>query len=290
MATNVGLMATMSATIRGNESTEWDSDSEADETSSDSEASPIDAYLSLQDTPLLDGDRVREVQVIEELRFLPSQEPRTSHALPGSCCSPYPIGPVKLRLLMLRTKQPDGFYDVFIILCIRKGVTIGNLKATFARRPIMSPNPRFSLSLYCSSIFDDEGKLRPELIKDFETLRSRVWGLELEVGDGMYINMIHVQDRWEGLGIGKKMIDLTLEWAKRSDVRHVFVFPLSHGHRERRARDGQIDLGIGYFRQHGFRRVGSLPYFCYSMDPANPSHLIAPGDDYDPPEGTEGTW
>lgn len=261
--------------LEGNDNQE-DGDTPPYSEDEDSERSEVSQYTFA--IPFGQGEKILEEFEKEEYDFAPRQEPRTDHDLPESRCSLVPIGPIQIRLARMKTELYDEAYDTIVITCIREGETIGCLKAFIARRN--TPSPVFSNHL--QSIFEENNRLQPSLLVDAEEKGSGIWGAELDTGDCMFIDNIGVLDWWEGLGIGKKMANIALEKAQKLGISWVFTFPHSWDHRERRARRGRLDLAVGYWRSLGFRRVGVLTDFCYSVDPAHPSRSMAPEDDFDP--------
>lgn len=180
---------------------------------------------------------------IAESDFMPRQIPRTDNYIPEARNSPFPIGPVRMRLSIVKVAMESEIRDVLVVTCSRQGEVIGSLKAIFARRDPISPVFSEQLQL----VYTPESKLRRELIDDPTMSGSGVWGTELDVGDCLFIDLTGVLDYWEGLGIGKHMASLCIAKAKDLGIRWIFAYPHSWDHRERR-REGQLDLAVGYWR------------------------------------------
>ncbi|KAK0637057.1 hypothetical protein B0T17DRAFT_520562 [Bombardia bombarda] len=143
-------------------------------------------------------------------------------------------------------------------------------------------------------LFDRYGRLRREYYEHEIRNGTGVWGAELDQGDILLIEEIHVDKDWRRRGLGAKVVKAVLDEA-RTESFAGFVALVTPGalrddldpysERDDFNADALVQAGIAevFWRSLGFRRVGTSSWFAFTDDPDHPSrHLDASEDWQDP--------
>jgi ribosomal protein S18 acetylase RimI-like enzyme len=156
--------------------------------------------------------------------------------------------------------------------------------------------PSRDTSMLAFELFDRYGRLKNEFKEHPIRKGSGVWNKELDSGDILLIEYLHIHKQYRHRGLGKKVVTAMLE-RTREKTQHFFAiaWPTLLNTREMRAEmDGKTDaendaifqheqdISIRFFRSMGFRRIGSTHWFGLASDPNHPSQLLAARDDYNP--------
>ncbi|GKZ40101.1 hypothetical protein AbraIFM66950_002337 [Aspergillus brasiliensis] len=147
-------------------------------------------------------------------------------------------------------------------------------------------------------LFDRFGCLQAQYKSHPVKKGSGVWGDELNDGDILLISDLTVSATHRRRKIGSKLVAAILDLAsKKSESFHCFAYPgvlesevrrqtsksTSAVHEVTTIRRQIADVALSFFRQLGFRRVGSSRWLAYSPDGQHPSRLLEADQDFDLP-------
>lgn len=157
--------------------------------------------------------------------------------------------------------------------------------------------PTAETSKLAFNLFDRYGRLRTEFKTHPIKKGSGIWQNELDMGDLLLIEYLHVQSLYRRRGLGSKVFTEMFEKARKKTNRRFFAF-VRPGYLVRES-DAEMENLIGkereaflrqaediarqFWRSLGFRRIGSSFWFGLASDPDHSCHGLLESDDYDPP-------
>lgn len=182
--------------------------------------------------------------------------------------------------------------------------TIGSCNGKLIRRDEIQhifydemEEPTTETSTLAFNLFDRYGRLRTEFKTHPIKKGSGIWQNELDKGDLLFIEYLHVQSLYRHRGLGSKVFTDMFEKARKKTDRHFFAL-VQPGYlvRESEAEMGNLtgkereaflrqaeDIAHQFWRSLGFRRIGSSFWFGLASDPNHSCHGLLATDDYDPP-------
>ncbi|RYC61568.1 hypothetical protein CHU98_g4642 [Xylaria longipes] len=152
-------------------------------------------------------------------------------------------------------------------------------------------------SLLAFELFDRYGRLNREYGEHEIRKGSGVWGKELDHGDILMIENIHIEPLWRRQGVGAKLVSAVLDKAQH-ESRDFFAFvnPM-HLTQETVRNDEKLDSGticeqsenfMHFFRSLGFRRVGTSGWLAFTDNDSHPSRHLDKAQDWDAPVQLKG--
>ncbi|KAF8879186.1 hypothetical protein CPB84DRAFT_1828452 [Gymnopilus junonius] len=133
-------------------------------------------------------------------------------------------------------------------------------------------------------LFDAEGNIRSWLVDGGPRSGSGCWGVELSVGDMVYVEDLEVKEEFRKQGVGSWLLRKLLTEDHIGYKGHAYVWPTPNARIEDKLEwFRQRDAIVAFYRKNGFRRVGLTPFFAYSPDPSHPSRNLSAAADPDPP-------
>ncbi|KAL9051411.1 MAG: hypothetical protein Q9162_006018 [Coniocarpon cinnabarinum] len=127
---------------------------------------------------------------------------------------------------------------------------------------------------------------------------SQVWGYELNDGDFLLIEGIHVNNPHQRQGIARKLIEIALAETSRKDVKLRFAIAradvptseIPYDMSEKEKDDlyaSNYNRNIRLLRNAGFRMIGASGWLAWAVNKGHRSHQIPADHDYDAPKDTE---
>ncbi|CAA7262588.1 unnamed protein product [Cyclocybe aegerita] len=135
------------------------------------------------------------------------------------------------------------------------------------------------------TLFDKDSNVRPWLV-DGGGARSGsgCWGMELSVGDMLYIKDLNVKEEFRRRGVGSYLLQKLLESPHMGYRGHAFCWPTPIGFRGDKAEWARLQAAItAFYRKNGFRRIGLTSFLAYSPDPSHPSRTLDAASDPETP-------
>ncbi len=152
-------------------------------------------------------------------------------------------------------------------------------------------------SLLAFELFDRYGRLNREYGEHEIRKGSGIWGKELDHGDILIIENIHIEPLWRRQGVGAKLVSAVLDKARHeSNGFFAFVNPM-HLTQETTRNDEKPDSGTiceqsenfkHFFRSLGFRRVGTSGWLAFTDNDSHPSRHLDKAQDWDAPVQLKG--
>ncbi|KAG6906119.1 hypothetical protein DXG01_015842 [Tephrocybe rancida] len=134
-----------------------------------------------------------------------------------------------------------------------------------------------------SSLFNDNGRLKPGVLDGVVHRGTGVWGNELNQGEIVFILEMDVKEQFQSQGLGTAMLSKLLATQRVQVADNVMCWPCPTGKAVNGISCSEYDAlknrQISFFRKNGFRRIGHTPFFGYSPNPTHPSHMIAAAAD-----------
>ncbi|KAF2501208.1 hypothetical protein BU16DRAFT_449914 [Lophium mytilinum] len=190
--------------------------------------------------------------------------------------------------------SPDGLETTTIGQCSGELISRPAIRHIFHEE---MDGPSTEISSLGFGLFDRYGRLKPEFKTHSVKKGSGVWQDELDSGDILLINVLHVKLSHRRRGLGRKMFVELFEKARKKTVGSFFAI-VQPGYltresdeemgdvsgEERKAFYHQAeDAACHFWRQLGFRRIGSSIWFGFASKPDHACHSLLASDDYDPP-------
>lgn len=146
-------------------------------------------------------------------------------------------------------------------------------------------------------LFDRYGRFNREYSEHEIRKGTGIWGKELDHGDILMIENIHVEPLWRRQGVGAKLVSAVLDKA-RHESKDIFAFvnPM-HLIQETVHNDKTLDSGTireqsenfkHFFRSLGFRRVGTSEWLAFTDKDSHPSRHLDKARDWDAPVQLKG--
>ncbi|KAI0543670.1 hypothetical protein F4679DRAFT_567890 [Xylaria curta] len=148
-------------------------------------------------------------------------------------------------------------------------------------------------SVLSFELFDRYGRLNREYCEHDIRKGSGVWDKELDRGDILLIEYIHIQPHLRRQGVGTKLVSAVLDKARHMSERFfAFASPM-HLTRDLDSDDEKLGSSTvreqskefyHFFRSLGFRRVGTSGWLAFTDNDSHPSRHLDKAQDWDDPE------
>ncbi|KAI1171944.1 hypothetical protein F4777DRAFT_590874 [Nemania sp. FL0916] len=154
-------------------------------------------------------------------------------------------------------------------------------------------------SLLAFELFDRYGRLNREYSEHEIRKGSGVWGKELDHGDLLMFDNIHViEPPWRRKGLGAKLVSAVLDKTRHESKAFFAIANPLHLAQERVLRNEeeyeednirkQSDNFEHFLRSLGFRRVGISDWLAFTDDDSHPSRHLDKAQDWDAPAQLKG--
>ncbi len=145
-------------------------------------------------------------------------------------------------------------------------------------------------------LFDRYGRLKPDFKTHSIKQGSGIWQDEMDTGDLLFIDYIHVEPRYRRQQLGRQMFAKLFEEAKKKAgprffaiIQACYLIDICNREmgdvtdKERTAFCHRAeDIAVEFWRKLGFRRIGSSGWFGLASDPKHACYQLKIIDDYDP--------
>ncbi|EIW55854.1 uncharacterized protein TRAVEDRAFT_22277 [Trametes versicolor FP-101664 SS1] len=134
---------------------------------------------------------------------------------------------------------------------------------------------------FATTLFDESGDFRSELMEDDYLRGTGVWGRELD-NDAplLYINSIHVEKKHRRRGIASLLLQTLAQSEYTTPQTFIFVCPVPSFEQDTYvAWRKQTPTDAALYRKNHYRRVGRTKYLAYAPNPGHRSRLLAVEDD-----------
>ncbi|KAI0099041.1 hypothetical protein GGR51DRAFT_536560 [Nemania sp. FL0031] len=144
-------------------------------------------------------------------------------------------------------------------------------------------------SLLAFELFDRYGRLNREYSEHEIRKGSGIWGKELDHGDILMVENIHIEPLWRRQGVGTKLVSAVLDKARHeSKSFFAFVNPMHLTQDNDEKPDSgtireQSENFKHFFRSLGFRRVGASGWLAFTNNDSHPSRHLDKAQDWDAP-------
>ncbi|KAF8879191.1 hypothetical protein CPB84DRAFT_1793501 [Gymnopilus junonius] len=140
------------------------------------------------------------------------------------------------------------------------------------------------LNEFSVALFDEGSNLRTFIIDGGPRSGSGCWGMELGVGDMLYVDDLEVKEEFRHQGVGSLILRKLLTDERIGYRGHAYVWPTPNSSVDSEAAWlARRDTIIAFYRKNGFRRIGFTSFFAYSPDPSHPSRQLTASAEPDPP-------
>ncbi|EGX52469.1 hypothetical protein AOL_s00043g258 [Orbilia oligospora ATCC 24927] len=146
-------------------------------------------------------------------------------------------------------------------------------------------------------LFNSHARLKRELINHPVRKGTGVWGKELDHGNFLVIENVHIYDAsWRRKGIGTRIVRDVIDKSRRENRTPAFslVSPAYLNSELEKATIEKTKLekheirihmqngNVAFWRCQGFRRIGASDFFGLATDTSHPANTISLAQDFDP--------
>ncbi|KAK7057662.1 hypothetical protein R3P38DRAFT_2842330 [Favolaschia claudopus] len=124
------------------------------------------------------------------------------------------------------------------------------------------------------ALFDNDGRLLPELVNPGHRSGTGCWGREMDSGKLLYILDFTIDEAHRGQGIGTWALSKFLESQHVKATDTVACWPTPVGINDKELWHATRDRQIAFFRKNHFRRIGRTSFFGFSPRSDHPSRSI----------------
>jgi len=191
-------------------------------------------------------------------------------------------------------EQIDGDASVggnLVAVCDAKLIRRAHIRRTFWSE---MAEPSEETSDLGFELFDRYGRLSREHYDHKIGKGSGAWGEELNHGDMLLFESLHVERSRRHQGIGTKIVNAILDKVRaKSDNFFAFVGPgyltrdmVGEGDRKEYSEMAEelSTISLRFWRSLGFRRVGTSSWLAFTDNDSHPSRRLTAGEDWDPLE------
>ncbi|TFK87190.1 hypothetical protein K466DRAFT_575948 [Polyporus arcularius HHB13444] len=131
---------------------------------------------------------------------------------------------------------------------------------------------------FALALFDENGRLRPELVDHESQKGTGVWGRELDSGMLLYVLSVRVDiEGYRRNGVGTFLLQQLARSQFAPAGSYLIAWPSPEFQNDPRSEDDwQRDkrIAVDFFRKNHFRRVGRTQFLAYAVDASHPSRSL----------------